>query len=255
MRRTRQYTNVFFTSEGIRKSFAFFEEALLTDLHKRYLVKEFVIELGSLLLEYETEEDLFKVYIPGVTTVIYKKTFLDYEFMLYTSERSTYVGLKAQTLARMVPVFQYIDSLIPSTTLTREEALKKALPLVLVIHGHDEQWKDLVSYLYLRHGYAVKPFDLEHLRIHEIRELVKLAGRDNIIAFCHLGQGDLEGVSWVEADRNLRELLGTERVVLICPESRSIRMPAVSNEAIFFAPGRIKEVFWLVLNKVRRSLA
>ncbi len=251
MRRTREYNNTFFTPDVIRKSFAFFDQSLLTDLHKRYLVREFVIELSSLQWEYETEEELFKAYIPGVTTIIYKKTFLDYEFMLYTAEHSTYIGLKAQTLAKMMPIFRFIDTLIPSETLTREQALKRTNPLVLVLHGKSEDWKELVSYLYQTHGYAVRPYDLDNCRIDDIRELAEISR--SVVTFVLLDRGHEEVVEREQLLASLKDLMTNSGLWIVCPEQGEKETLSCDEQVIFFRPGRIKEILWLVVDKVRRS--
>ncbi len=251
MRRTREYSDIFFTPDGIGKSFSFFDRSLLTDLHKRYLVKEFVIELGSLQWEYETEEELFKVYIPAVTTIIYKKTFLDYEFMLYTTERSTYVGLKAQNLAKMVPIFEFIDTLIPSEALTREQALKRPNPLVLILHGKNEDWKELVSYLYLTHGYAVRPYDIGHCRTEDIIDLVKMSER--VVVLILPDYGLYETAREEQLMGSLKDLIGNDRLWVIYHEQRGKEIIRDDEHVIFFHSGRIKEIFWKVLDKVRRG--
>ena len=251
MRRTREYRDIFFTPESIRKGFAFFDRCLLSDLHKQYLVKEFVIELSDLLWEYDTEEKLFKAYIPAVTTIIYKKTFLDYEFMLYTADHSTYVGLKAQTLAKMVPIFEFIDTLIPSEALTREQALKRTNPLVLILHGKSEDWKELVSYLYQTHGYAVRPYDLDHCRIDHIRGLVEISGC--VVAFVLLDQGFKEIEEREQLLASLKDLMMGKGLSIICPSQREKETLVYDGQIIFFRPGRIKEIFWLVVDKIRRS--
>jgi len=251
MRRTREFRNIFFTSEGIEKSFNYFDKSLLTDLHKRYLVKELVIGLGELSWEFDTDEDLLRAYIPGITTIIYKKTFLDYEFMLYTAEHATYIGLKAQTLAKMVPIFRYVEALVSSNALTREQALSKVKPFLLVLHGRDSSWKELVSYLYVRQGLAVKPIEMNKSNLQLLKEIIAGAGKQNLLALIADGGVAARDRGWTDVIKNIAEMLGGEQIILLYPEGGRIEYWPADTRRIEFKPGHIKEAFWWVLRTIR----
>jgi len=252
MRRTREFRDIFFDAESIEKAFTFFDKSLLTDLHKRYLVKEFVIEIGELSWEFDTEDKLLEAYIPGITTIIYKKTFLDYEFMLYTGEHSSYVGLKAQTLAKMVPIFRYVESLVPSGALTREQALKKARPLILVLHTKNGSWKELVSYLYITHGLAIKPLELNRSNQALMDEIITMAGKDNLAVFVFPGEGGESQQEDYNLIRHISGMVGNDRIILVYSEKKVAQSLPLDIEKIEFRQGHIKQVFWLILNMIRK---
>ncbi|RLB22664.1 MAG: hypothetical protein DRG76_06105 [Deltaproteobacteria bacterium] len=258
MRRTREYYDTFFTSETIQKCFAFFHKSLLTDLHKRYLVKQLTTEISGLIWEYDTDEALFEAYIPAVTSIVYKKTFLDYEFMLYTIERSTFVGLKAQRLAQMQPIFDYIDSCIPADVMTRREALQRLRPLIVIFHGQDDTWKELLAYLYGKQGYAVKAYEVTRTHREEVREVMELAGGENMFVcvipdppgaredFQALNHGLESCLSY------MKEAVDSDRILCLCGESNGLHYGVAGVDVVYFKNRHIKQVFWQVLDKVHR---
>jgi len=81
-----------------------------------------------------------------------------------------------------------------------------------------------------------------------------LVGDGNVMFFVVSSHQDPEVERQERLIFLLKEMAGDDRVINIIPAMPPVKDHIPSTDVIIFPPGRIKEVFWLVLDKMRRSL-
>ncbi len=260
MRKSKEYEGVRFTPKAIKDIFGFFDRFLLTDYHKRYEVKELTTEMCGIVWEHYSDEALFKGYIPWITSITYKRTFLDYEFMLLTQEKSTFVGVKAHTLMQIQPIFHMTDKMVPEGTITWAEAIPNIRPLIIIGHGKGSSWRAIVDYLYTKHGYAFRAYELGNRLFRGLDKAMEGSVPDNTMAIIVMEKEDsYEDLTSEHKQIILNEFdylentLGTSNVLFVLENGLS--RPRLSNkcEVLQFRYGHIKEILLQIAGKIRKE--
>ncbi len=260
MRRSKEYQGLRFKANAIKRVFGFFDRFLLTDYHKRYEVKELTTQMCGMVWEYYSDNAFFDAYIPWVTDVTYKRTFLDYEFMLFTQERSTFIGVKAHTLMQIQPIFDEVEKNIPQEAITWNQAIATIRPYIILGHGRGESWKSVVDYLYVKHGYGLRCYEMGGTASRGLDKAIKGCMLENIMALIVIeGEDHLDLVTQDQHHKiygelkYLKETLGISRVLFIVERGVNAQFLPQQSNILMFKKGHIKELFLLIAGKVRKE--